>query len=241
MYISDREKIEEIIEEEFSIIERIDKLSSENESTFGYGALHYLVKIKESHRGPRYDDLKDLICEIQVRTILQDAWAIVDHHLSYKQESDIPKSLRRKLNALSGSFEIADDQFERIRDSKDKYQSDLLNENSNDFLKEDINLDSLTAFVNWKYPDREKSSVKHLSEQLDDIQKLKYSTLEELNITLDKTEKAFAQCEKDQSHLMKTVGIINISLGIFHHGHYSEKYGDFEESLFDRYRSFLED
>jgi ppGpp synthetase/RelA/SpoT-type nucleotidyltranferase len=64
-------------------------------------------------REPRYDDLKKLVCEIQVRTVLQDAWAIIDHHLSYKQESDVPKILRRKLNSLAGLVETAHDQFDQ--------------------------------------------------------------------------------------------------------------------------------
>ena len=44
---------------------------------FGYGALHYVVKVKKLHAGARYDDLKKLCCEIQTQTILQDAWAVV--------------------------------------------------------------------------------------------------------------------------------------------------------------------
>ena len=128
LYLSDREKIEATIEKEFDIIEKVNKISDDDVEKFGYGALHYVVKIKEKHSGARYDDLKNLVCEIQVRTILQDAWAIVAHHLSYKQESDIPKELRRNLNALSGLFEIADGEFEKIRSARTQYQDKVKEE-----------------------------------------------------------------------------------------------------------------
>ena len=114
LYISDKEKLEKIIESEFLIVEKVDNIKDQDVELFGYGALHYIVSLREHHAGARYEDLKTACCEIQIRTILQDAWAIVAHHLSYKQESDIPKELRRKLNALSGLFETADDQFEAI-------------------------------------------------------------------------------------------------------------------------------
>jgi len=108
LYSVNKVQIEKIIEKEFEVVEKVDKVLV-NENVFGYGALHYLVKIKNTHAGARYDDLKNKICEIQVRTILHDAWAVVAHHLSYKQESDVPKELRRKLNALCGLFETAYD------------------------------------------------------------------------------------------------------------------------------------
>ncbi|WP_338137276.1 hypothetical protein [Vibrio furnissii] len=113
------------------MVEKVDKVEGSGVDQFGYGALHYLVHLKTDYLKARYPELENLTCEIQVRTILQDAWAVVAHHLSYKQESDIPHHLRRKLNALSGLFETADDQFERIRELRYSYQqavSDAIHE-----------------------------------------------------------------------------------------------------------------
>jgi len=93
LYSIHKNQIEKIIEREFEVIEKVDKVLVDD-NVFGYGALHYLIKIKNTHAGARYEELKNKVCEIQVRTILQDAWAVVAHHLSYKQESDVPKELR---------------------------------------------------------------------------------------------------------------------------------------------------
>ena len=52
--------------------------------------------------------------ELQIRTIIQDAWSVLDHKIKYKKS--IPQSLKRRINRLSALFEIADDEFLRIND-----------------------------------------------------------------------------------------------------------------------------
>src|SRR2546430_16718258 len=145
LYKNDRSGIEKLIEGEFKVIEKVDKVDEQEADRFGYGALHYLVHLGRKSSGARYDDLKGLVCEIQVRTVLQDAWAIIAHHLSYKQESDIPKELLRKLNALSGLFSTADDQFDVIREERLAYVTEVHNlaRTRNAFLDQELNLDTL--------------------------------------------------------------------------------------------------
>ena len=68
----------------------------------------------------------EIVCEIQIRTILQDAWAEVEHELIYKTEFnpfDIP--LRRKLASLNASLTLADITFQEIRDYQKKLQGEL--------------------------------------------------------------------------------------------------------------------
>lgn len=73
LYRNDRSKIETIIEREFDVVERVDKVEVRDVDQFGYGALHYLVRLGKYSSGARYDGLRTLVCEIQVRTVLQDA------------------------------------------------------------------------------------------------------------------------------------------------------------------------
>ena len=102
-------------------------------SEFGYESIHVLIKIPENCKpaleGP-YAQLKPLpesaVCEIQIRTILQDAWAEVEHELIYKSEFnpfDIP--LRRKLASLNASLTLADITFQEIRDYQTKLQREI--------------------------------------------------------------------------------------------------------------------
>jgi ppGpp synthetase/RelA/SpoT-type nucleotidyltranferase len=193
LYKNDRSTIEQIIESEFKILEKIDKVEEQEVDKFGYGALHYLVNLGRKSSGARYDDLKGLVCEIQVRTVLQDAWAIVDHHLVYKNESDIPKVLRRKINSLSGLFETADDQFDQVRSDREKYRESVNSkkENKKEFLGQEINLETFTEYLKWKFPNQKlwevESSVPYA---LENLLATGYKTLKDLEETLKRTESA---------------------------------------------------
>lgn len=57
------------------------------------------------------------VCEIQLRTILQDAWAEVEHELVYKSPVSLPKeSVKRKLAALNATLALSDLIFQELRD-----------------------------------------------------------------------------------------------------------------------------
>lgn len=102
-------------------------------SEFGYESIHVLIKIPDDCKPPLegpFVNLKPLpesaVCEIQIRTILQDAWAEVEHELIYKSEFnpfDIP--LRRKLASLNASLTLADITFQEIRDYQTKLQREI--------------------------------------------------------------------------------------------------------------------
>lgn len=187
LYLSDRNNLESVIEKEFKVIEKINKIDKAGADHFGYGAVHYLVKLGKKSSGARYDDLKNFICEIQVRTILQDAWSIVAHHLSYKQESDVPKELRRKLNALSGLFETADDQFNHLKIDRLEYMSKVKKEISEQkILKQKINLDNLSEFLNWRLSDRGNSPIQDVAALLSELNQYGYTNLKQINEALSK-------------------------------------------------------
>lgn len=193
LYKTDRPRIEKLIESEFEVIEKVDKVEEQDEDKFGYGAVHFLVHLGRKSSGARYDDLKGLVCEIQVRTVLQDAWAIIAHHLSYKQESDIPKVLKRKLNSLSGLFETADDQFDQVRAERKQYKKTIesKNKSESDFLDQEINLDTFTEFLKWKFPSKNVGgSETHASHILSRVTEYGYRRLSELNDAINRTEKA---------------------------------------------------
>ncbi|MCR4579945.1 MAG: tetratricopeptide repeat protein [Treponema sp.] len=136
-------------------------------SEFGYESIHVLIKIPENCKPAlegKYKNLKaisdEIVCEIQIRTILQDAWAEVEHELIYKTEFnpfDIP--LRRKLASINASLTLADITFQEIRDYQNKLQKalderrrsfysiadNLLNEENQENNTEDIS--RVTPFV----------------------------------------------------------------------------------------------
>jgi ppGpp synthetase/RelA/SpoT-type nucleotidyltranferase len=185
LYLPDIVAIEQIIREEFVVSEKVDKLTEKASDQFGYGAIHFVVKLGSASKGARYDDLKDLSCEIQVRTVLQDAWAIIDHHLVYKKESAVPKRLQRKLNSLAGLFETADDQFQRLREERGEYVQEV-RESQNQpeqFLATEINFDSLKEYLLWKYPgEPTAASSAQLGSILETLQRAGLQELSDLEV-----------------------------------------------------------
>ena len=156
LYHGDIAKVAEFIRSEFKVIEDVDKLDELGVDQFGYGARHFVVQLGKTSSGARYDDLKEFVCEVQVRTVVQDAWAIIQHHMIYKREAQVPTQLQRKLNSLAGLFETVDDQFERIREERDAYLTEVRcsTDKPSAFLENELNLDTFKEYLMWAFPSR---------------------------------------------------------------------------------------
>ena len=107
----------QLIQEEFEVIERVDHTASAaREDCLGYLSVHYLVRpVANRNRLPEYRKFAGLTAEIQVRTVLQHAWAEIEHDIRYKSPSTIPRAISRRFMALAGLLEIADREFEAIQ------------------------------------------------------------------------------------------------------------------------------
>ena len=199
LYRSDLKKIGKIIKKSFQVLS-IDTSRIVNETKFGYMADHYIIKIPPKSTGKRYDDLKLSQCEIQVRTILMDAWAMVSHHLDYKKETDIPSNLKKDFNAVSGLLYAADTHFELFKQGIKEVNKKLLESITSDKfdLTQEINLDSIRAYLSWKLPDREKYSISSYSDLVTDLRKVGYSSMEDLNEAIDKTNEIGQALEKEE-------------------------------------------
>jgi len=113
------ELIDEMVKEEFCVIEQFDKGEALlEEERFGYKSVHYLVTLNKVREGlPEYQQFKKAKIEIQVRTILQHAWAEIEHDIQYKSSASIPRDIRRRFMSLAGLLEIADREFQAIQDA----------------------------------------------------------------------------------------------------------------------------
>lgn len=111
----------------FNVKEIEVKGATQSFKEFGYESVHVLIAVPQNCVPKDAKPLpNDLVCEIQIRTILQDAWAEVEHELIYKTEFtpfDLP--LRRKLASMNASLSLADIIFQEIRDYQSKLQAEL--------------------------------------------------------------------------------------------------------------------
>ena len=108
----------EVIETQFTVHERSDKGDElRQEERFGYQSVHYIVSLGTPRIDlPEYARFRGYKAEIQVRTILQHAWAEIEHDIQYKSQATIPESIRRRFMSIAGLLEIADREFQAIQE-----------------------------------------------------------------------------------------------------------------------------
>ncbi len=124
-FLQDLSAVEKQISDNFSVIETEHKGADLTFREFGYESTHLLVRIPDDIAAG-YDLPDGLVCEIQIRTILQDAWAEVEHELVYKAEfSPFDLPLKRKLASMNASLCLADIIFQEIRDYQAKLNREL--------------------------------------------------------------------------------------------------------------------
>ena len=118
LYEDELEKIAQIMRAHFAVIDVTDKVSAveSTEASFGYKGLHLDLRLSGAARSmPEHAAYAHLPFELQVRTIIQDSWSVLDHRIKYKKS--IPGQLKRRINVLSALFELADREFRQIRDA----------------------------------------------------------------------------------------------------------------------------
>ena len=83
---------------------------------FGYESIHLLVELPEDLREEARGFDRPAF-EVQLRTILQEAWAEVEHELVYKAEfTPFDEPMKRKLAALNANLSLSDIIFQEILD-----------------------------------------------------------------------------------------------------------------------------
>ena len=74
------------IEKQFEVVERVDHGQSLlQQERFGYQSIHFIIRLNAQRLAlPEYQRFNGSKAEIQVRTILQHAWAEIEHDIGYK-------------------------------------------------------------------------------------------------------------------------------------------------------------
>ncbi len=115
-FLSDIETVEQLLTDHLDVLEVERKAGQHSFREFGYDSVHLLVNHSLENL-PQCLPGVPSVCEIQLRTILQDAWAEVEHELVYKSDIDLPnESIRRKLASLNATLTLSDLIFQEIRD-----------------------------------------------------------------------------------------------------------------------------
>lgn len=149
-FSDDVDKIAQLLEDEFSLdkANSIDKRKSQDPTKFGYVSLHYILQLDGSRAELSENSFfKELKFEVQIRTILQHAWAEIEHDFGYKTESEVPEKIRRRFSRLAGLIELADDEFMKIKRTEKVYLDEVEAEIGNQSQSTQIDSVSISALL----------------------------------------------------------------------------------------------
>jgi ppGpp synthetase/RelA/SpoT-type nucleotidyltranferase len=110
--------VSELLQQHFRTLNVTDKTSAveSTEDSFGYKGVHMDLALNAGMASqPKYLAQVDGCFEVQIRSLIQDAWSRLDHKIKYKKS--IPVDLKRRISVLSALFELADREFREIRNA----------------------------------------------------------------------------------------------------------------------------
>lgn len=115
---SDVASVAELLAAEAVVIEDRDMgEATASEGGFGYASRHLQIRLAPSEQGV-HPLIGDRQIQVQIRTVLQHAWAEFEHDIRYK--GTIPDEHRadfdRRFTLAAGLLELADQQFSTIRE-----------------------------------------------------------------------------------------------------------------------------
>ncbi|HEY5562032.1 MAG TPA: GTP pyrophosphokinase family protein [Clostridiaceae bacterium] len=111
-FVDDIEKVVALIRErkDMSIIYEKDYVA--NVKVSGYRSYHMIIKYPVNLA----EGQKDILAELQIRTLAMNFWATVEHSLNYKYKQDIPNEIKLKLKAAADLAFQLDEQMLDIKD-----------------------------------------------------------------------------------------------------------------------------
>lgn len=151
-FLSDLSAVGNVIDHEFDVREKSNKAQLlDDEGRLGYQSIHYVVALRSNRFTlPEYEKFSGLLAEIQVRTILQHAWAEIEHDMQYKTET-ASSLIKRRFLSLAGMLEIADREFQAIQEEDDRLKTKARQSVAEGRLEDvEITADALKAYLDAK-------------------------------------------------------------------------------------------
>lgn len=200
---SDVQRVSTVVEDAFAIdrANSLDKESALLVNQIGYRSVHYVCDLGSKRSVvDEYKSLTGLRFELQIRTVLQHAWAELSHDRNYKFSGKLPRALERKLFLYAGLLEVADRGFDETARAIDSYAQSLPDQTSRGDLKIEVTSLSLDAFVKlWsernEYQLEEVEFSRGLGDLVAELREFGISSLAELNAIVPSNYAAVAKRE----------------------------------------------
>jgi ppGpp synthetase/RelA/SpoT-type nucleotidyltranferase len=153
----DLERVADLIAKEFKVQPQSnrdhDLKAFTSPREFGYQSKHRIITLQESQAQSsiEYRRLTGLKCEIQIRTLLQHAWAEIEHDIGYKSSIDESEPERVEITRIfsqnAALLEVADENFLKIKKLYNKLLQRYRREIANKDLTLPLNPDSVRFYL----------------------------------------------------------------------------------------------
>lgn len=147
----------DLIKPEFTIDEKnsSDKSKELGEDKVGYRSVHYIASFDENRLNlTEYSRFKNMNCEIQIRTILEHAWADISHDRTYKFNNSLPEKneIKRRFALAAATLEMVDREFDRLSTEIEEYSNVIANDTLDGKLNNyEIDGTSLMSYLEIKF------------------------------------------------------------------------------------------
>lgn len=186
---SDVRRVCGVIQEAFSIdaSNSLDKDSLLSADRIGYRSVHYVCDLgKNRALVDEYRSLSNFQFEVQVRTVLQHAWAELTHDRNYKFSGKLPRDLERKLYLYAGLLEVADRGFDETAAAIDSYSKELRERTAQgDFDLEVTSLSLIEFIEQWveqnKFSMNGKINLDDIGDLVTELHQFGISKISQLN------------------------------------------------------------
>ena len=179
---SDIDAVAALLAEQFAILDDRDMgRETASEGRFGYASRHLLVSLDRGEDAA-YVPLR--CASIQLRTVLQHAWAEFEHDIRYKgtvPPEQVP-DLDRRFTLAAGLLELADREFTTIRDRLQAGLSDKVV--ASDEADPRISPQELATFLAGRYASAGWSRTDHYEWMAGLLLELGIGSLDELSAVL---------------------------------------------------------
>jgi putative GTP pyrophosphokinase len=112
---------------DLSRIKREDKES-------GYASIHYIVRLRKSEipltARPWF--------EIQVRTLVEDAWGEIEHILAYKPDKQTSLAVKKQFQIISSQLTAIDEHFNLLHEELTRFQEEVTYEDDDPLNAENL-------------------------------------------------------------------------------------------------------
>jgi putative GTP pyrophosphokinase len=151
---SDARKALQIIKDSFDIQPQhtVDKTEELGIDRVGYRSIHCIGGLGPTRLAlPENKVFEEKFFEIQIRTILQHAWAEFEHDRNYKFSGVLPDKFKRRLSVVAGTLELIDREFDNLSDEIGDYINEVKEKTESGDLSIDIDSKSLLTYIEKKF------------------------------------------------------------------------------------------